>query len=497
MQPPPTSLDARLCSVTTHPAARLRQARETAGLSSRQMADLLDEDETFVRALENEAMEVDPDTVDRCARVFGVSVKRLLSDDFRRAPAPLLFRSLNPESIRELQAGGAHLALGEFLRFAEDFSELNKLRMMKGGSSWEPLHGLGDLLSPVPDDDRALFREAEASAYEIRDRLELGDGAIPSMIELFEKQLQIPIFWATPDEIDANIDGASTREPIATVLVNLVGGAERWWRTRMTLAHELCHLVFDALPDSAQRQMVMFSPHRERDLNEPRARRPYHLPPLLERMEKRANAFAAHFMAPGRAIRSLVSKNDATSESAITLLCQHFYIGRVTAINQLTNVFNLSRQERARMLDRSSAESLPYVHPDANVFRSRPPRCDVLRQWVDEALLAGWIGAVRARDYLGRNLTETLPHSALPATLRVPFRSEAESVRLRVQAFLGRSDRTAMWQVDEPVRDGTCWRASVFDFDSSGKRVDCGTVVMSQAHKVIPTETSLKVPAEH
>lgn len=461
------------------------------------MAELLDEDEPLVVALESGASEADPDVVDRWARVFGVSVKRLLSGQVLGAPAPLLFRSLDDNAIRDLHAGRAHLALGEFLRFAEDLAELNDIRKGKGSSDWRALHGLPSMLSSVPDDDGTLFRQAEAMANEVRDLLQLGDGAIPSMTALFEQQLHVPIFWATPDEIDANIDGASTREPIPAVLVNLVGGAERWWRTRMTLAHELCHLLFDVLPDPVQRRMVMFSPRREREPSEAGMRRPYRLPLVLERMEKRANAFAAHFMAPGRAIRALVSRSDATSEAAITLLCQHFFIGRVTAINQLKNVFGLSPHERARMISRTSVEYLPYHHPDAIVPRGRPPRSTVLLAWVDEALASGWIGSVRARDYLGRSLSESLPHAALPAELRAPFRSEAESARLRIQAFLGKTDRTAAWQVDEPVRDGARWRADVFELDSAGRRVDRGTATMSRAHEVVVTDASSVVLPGH
>jgi Zn-dependent peptidase ImmA (M78 family) len=473
------------------PAARLRQIREAAGLSRPQMALLLDEDEPVIDRLESGVSSMDTDLLDRCARVFGLSVQRFLADDVSKAPAPLLFRSLDPRAIRELHAAGSHLALGDFLRSAGDVAELARLRKRKGIADWQPLSGFDDLLTPAPDADRQLFRDAETSAYEVRDRLDLGDAAVPSMIELFEKKLQVPTFWATPDEIDSNIDGASTREPIAAVLVNLVGGAERWWRTRMTLAHELCHLLFDSMPNATQQHMVMFSPHRERDLRGTSSFQFYELPVPLERMEKRANAFAAHFMAPGRAIRALVPRSDATSESAITLLCQHFGIGRVTAINQLSNVFSLSKQERARMIDRMSAESLPDNHPDANVPRGKPPRCTFLDRWVDDSLLNGWLGSARARDYLGRRLTEPLPHGTLPHPLRVRFRSEAQSVRLRVQAYLGRSDRTAMWQVDEPVRDGTLWRAVVFDVDSSGKRIERGTVVMSHANKIISTETNL------
>ena len=304
--------------------------------------------------------------IDHCSRFVPESRYGLVEDQMhvRRGLRALCTRVGPPHKL--------YVDGGPGYQGAGDVAELARLRKRKGIADWQPLSGFDDLLTPAPDADRQLFRDAETSAYEVRDRLDLEDAAVPSMIELFEKKLQVPIFWATPYEIDSNIDGASTREPIAAVLVNLVGGAERWWRTRMTLAHELCHLLFDSMPNAAQQHMVMFSPHRERDLRGTSSFQFYELPVPLERMEKRANAFASHFMAPGRAIRALVPRNDATSESAITLLCQHFGIGRVTAINQLSNVFSLSKQERARMIDRTSAESCRITIPTPTSHEASP-----------------------------------------------------------------------------------------------------------------------------
>ena len=67
----------------------------------------------------------------------------------------------------------------------------------------------------------------------------------------------------TPEEMDPEIDAASTVTPEPAVLVNLVGGAEQWWRTRMTLAHELCHLLLDR-ERSGEPRFVMLSPTSER-----------------------------------------------------------------------------------------------------------------------------------------------------------------------------------------------------------------------------------------
>lgn len=472
---------------TSNQARKLRALREAAALTRAQMAELLDEDEATLTALEMSSSTLDLELLERCARAFGMTVERLLSTDAAKAPAPLLFRSLNREVISELHTRRAHFALGDFLRTCGDLAELARLRARKGVPRSSLVERARKLI-PVPDDDPALYRQAEQLAIDVRSWLALGDGPIASMVDVIEHRLNVPIVWSTPDEVDANIDGASTIEPIPAVLVNLVGGRERWWRTRMTLAHELCHLLFDALPDAEHHRMVMFSPHRDGSRAAHGRDRSYPLPDVLERMERRANAFAAYFLAPGKAIRRLVPHSDATSEHAVTLLCQQFAIGRVTAVNQLHHVWSLSKHERARMLDRAGEQALPYEHPDAGVPSGRAPRCATLLDWVDDALAHGWIGKVRAYDYLGPELSES--RAGQP-----PVLSEAAAVRLRAYAYLGRRDLTVRWCVDEPIEDGERWRAPVFELDANGERRDRGTVVLTRAREIIEHETSLMLDA--
>ncbi len=56
------------------------------------------------------------------------------------------------------------------------------------------------------------------------------------MLSLVRDTLGIDVLWVTPDELYRDIDAASALvlghplQPI--ILVNLVGGAEQWWRTR-------------------------------------------------------------------------------------------------------------------------------------------------------------------------------------------------------------------------------------------------------------------------
>lgn len=467
-------------------ARKLRALREAAGLTPAQMADLLDEDEAALTLMEESRSALDPELFERWARAFGMTLEKLLSTDVTRAPASLLFRSLNPEVIQELHARRAHFALGDFLRTCGDLAELAKLRHQKGAARTSLFHQLRKH-EPIPGEDSAMYRQAEQLADSVRGQLQLGEGPIASMIAVVEHQLGIPIIWTTPDEVDTDIDGASTIAPMPAVLVNLVGGRERWWRTRMTLAHELCHLLFDALSNGEQQdEMVMFSPHRDGSRVAHGGYRRYPLPPTLERMERRANAFAAYLLAPGRTIRRLVSHSDATSERSIALLSQQFGIGRITAINLLQNVWSLSKQDRERMLARGGERALAPEHPDAEVPNGNGPRCKSLVDWVDDALSRGWIGKVRACDYLGLELSEA--RAGHP-----PVVTEAAAVRLRVHAYLGRRDLTVKWLVDQPVEDGERWRAQVFEIDANDERRERGTVVLTRGRDVIEAETSLEL----
>lgn len=472
---------------TSIQARKLRALREAAALTRAQMAELLDEDEVTLTALEASTSMLDLELVERAARAFGMTIERLLSTDAAKAPVPLLFRSLNREVISALHTRRAHFALGDFLRTCGDLAELARMRARKGVRRSSLVERARKLI-PVPDDDPALYRQAAQLAIDVRSWLTLGEGPIASMVDVIEHRLNVPIVWSTPDEVDANIDGASTIDPIPAVLVNLVGGRACWWRTRMTLAHELCHLLFDALPDADHHRMVMFSPHRDGSRAALGRDRSYPLPDVLERMERRANAFAAYFLAPDKAIRRLVPHSDATTEQAVTLLCQQFAIGRVTAVNQLHHVWSLSKQEHVRMLDRACAQALPYEHPDAAVPSGRAPRCATLLDWVDDALAHGWIGNVRAYDYLGSELSAS--RAGQP-----PVLSEAAAVRLRAYAYLGRRDLTVRWSVDAPLEDGARWRAPVFELEANGARRDRGTVVLTRSREIIEHETSLVLDA--
>ncbi|WP_437957699.1 XRE family transcriptional regulator [Sorangium sp. So ce119] len=473
----------------------LRKARLSAGLSPPEMAELVGLDEARAVALEMGESAASTELLDRYARVFGLSLRRFLAGEAESAPATMLFRSLHAErpSFEDLLETGATSVLGEFLRCVADVAELEESL----GCREDRIAGeLGALSAEPAQGAPRLYRQAERLAQDARTRLGLGLEPVPSMIELVQGRLGVTLFWIGPDELDRDIDGACARAPGAAILVNLVGGAECWWRTRMTLAHELCHLLFDTtLTAPSSRRAFLFSPHRG-ELPD-RGRRPrLRLPADMELIEQRANAFAAHFLAPSQGVRDALGALPPTSSEAIDTVCERFQIGRVTAVNQITNTYRCSREERLAMIARSArgpSDLLPKQHPDAVVRTGL--RAGRLRDLVARALAEGRIGKARARQVLALRLSEPLPQvEPLAEEQRTPVLSPEQVARLAAQRYLSERGELAGCYPARVTREGDRLRVEVEQTDemSWGAPRARGYLILSAAFKVLEDESHIE-----
>lgn len=435
----------------------LKQARSGANISLSEMAELVGLDEAQVSDLENGIVEVSTEQLDRYARVFGLSLPRFLSGGAVDAPPAVLFRSLQAEgpSFTDLLETGACNILGEFLRSVADVAELESALGQGEHRIVPELDGLiaEEVMAP-PD----LFRQAERLALDVRERLGLGLEPVPSMIELVQGRLGISIFWVGPDDLDSDIDGASAYAPTPAILVNLIGGAELWWRSRMTLAHELCHLLYDLHRSGAAERTFLFSPHRG-EVDGTR-RRGLRLPTELEQKEQRANAFAAHFLAPPDGVKTTVGTLSPVSDEAINAVCRRFQIGRMTAVNQITNTYRLSNEDRFSMLARRPSDLLPKQHADAGVFPGL--RAGRIRELVVRACEEDRIGNARARQFLGLSSSDPLPLlGTLSETRRAPMHSQEQRARLAAQRFLATNSELGGCYIAQGLPEGDRFRFKV------------------------------------
>lgn len=409
-------------------AQRLRQAREAAGLQEGLFARMTGIAPERLEALERGAVP-EPWELDEVARVFGVRIRDLDAPDGPRTwpLANVLFRAAQEGStaLEDLVDDGSYRMVGSFLRCVTEVADLERL--------------LGRRPSPLPDISPALAQTsahappwgADTLALALRRHVSLPpDRNIDSMISLL-RELDVACFFTTPEELSPSIDAFSTRLPRPAILVNLIEGEQRWWRTRMTLAHELCHLLVDhsdALP-------ATISPEQHQ-------RHRYAYLEGLELQERRANAFAANFLAPEAGVRVCAADQDPRSEEAVACVAQRFGLGRSTAINRLTDVFELSELTRMRMVERSAQPWDGGEHPDeADVVIGL--RNGVLRELTMQAYAQRAIDAVEARRLLGLDLSEPLPEwPGLDESDRAPIRTTEQQVLSAAGRFLAehRSD---------------------------------------------------------
>lgn len=415
------------------PAVLVRRAREAAALRREQLAAWARLDLARLKDLEEGRAEFTWRELDRCARVFGLRVDDLLEGEAGRAPMTLLLRSHQSESSLEAQENltvDSCELLGEFQRALRDIAELEQELCISRPAFPTIRKGT----------KKAELHPGESLARTVRRELGLGDDAIPSMVELLQT-LGLYVLWES--KIERTLDGACARLPVPGVLVVLDEDFPSPWRTRTTLAHELCHLLFDLGAD----RPVLLSPSHARGRH-------------MDDLERTAKAFAAHLLVPSSGVKLLVGSKEPTSEDAIGAVGATFGVGRQLVINRLQQVFGFSEEQRDRMEKRTAARYR------ADFTRDEPPERSGLRGeplfgLVHQALKQGRIPPSRARHILGLSVTEPLPFKDLAPELRAPTLSP-ESRALRVASTYLVEEHPGLFPHEAEPLDGR-WRVAVHD----------------------------------
>jgi transcriptional regulator with XRE-family HTH domain/Zn-dependent peptidase ImmA (M78 family) len=333
---------------------RLRETREALGLALPDMAALLQTNHQDVDAWERGQLP-SPTQIDQYAALLGLEVSELYLDGVgTQNLMRVLFRYARREWGEEevpFQVGGflpprAALPLGQFVRSAR---RLDRLESCLGRAA--PQAELGRI-TPIPlnitqrmDGPASQYAALQGGrlAQEARARWGLGDEPIPSMSRFLEEVLQIPIFCSA--DLPQEIEGASACVPLATILSRPAPGEP--WRLRITLAHELCHLLHDRsaleAPPQGERAFFNFSPTWSAvapgATHPSKQRKPLwsgHFRALYF-LEQRARSFAASFVSPLSGVKALLQGERADTPAAAQRVADHFGVGHEVAINQICN----------------------------------------------------------------------------------------------------------------------------------------------------------------
>jgi hypothetical protein len=254
---------------------------------------------------------------------------------------------------------------------------------------------LGVPRSPLADVDMSahwLRREAgKISAQRVRDGMQLGEEPIPDLVGLVE-ELGFPVaFRRLPDGMHGlNVQDA--REGTVTRLI-IVSTSGPWTLQRYTLAHELCHALYDDVG-----QIIV-------DLVDVPDRLP----------EVRAEAFARHLLLPVRALEHDVSqaRRDEVSWSALTArLMVRWGMSRKAILRALEDDQLASPAEtaavRSRPVDGLMAEAgLTEQWQELSAEESEPSGSPWLVNRALEAYRHGWVGTRVVADLLGKDVETT------------------------------------------------------------------------------------------
>lgn len=376
----------------------------TTGMSREELAQL-------AQLTQGELDADGPDTLRQVAVTMGMTVKELVAGE--PPPAGGMYRTWlgEPAALDELCLDGTSRTLGRFLR---DLRHVRRLDALLD----DPLPALPDWAHPVPPEDTP-DHGAKALAAHVRERLQLGTRPIDCVWSL-ARQLGVQAAEVSPDVLPQHLDGASWREP-AILIANRVGGPNR---TRMTVCHELGHILFDE-------PSCTISP----------ARGPSVLYRFRVKAEQRANAFAAYLLVPPQGVFKILNGRrpdpDGLREVAAT-----FGVGIHVAGNVLTNLFRLSEAERDELIQGAHDDvvgiALWPFKPGGHQGPGSPRR--QLLQRVERALARDVLDGAAARMILGIRLSQALPFGDHP-----PVLSDYARVRLAVLEHferLGRRDVT-------------------------------------------------------
>lgn len=404
----------KLASGRTRPMfarTALEEAQNALGLQGRDelFCALIGVDGEQLRAARREDEAATPQVLQAAADALGIEPHELLHEGAAGRASTVLLKSFaNPEyasAFEEVVAQGVHRELG---RFARTLRRKAWLRHALGKAQPEFPREIALLASPTPPAVKPPFG-ADDLAVKVRERLKLGDEPIVDMLALVRDRLHIEVratrtLWSAID--GASFSTRTARGILVNLSVNPTAG-----RIRMTLAHELAHVLFDggAFEGARTGALLVFSPARQEPTGDRvRDRRDPSAP--FRALEQRANAFAAYLLAPPSGVRGLFGRHEPPmTASTVDKLVAHYGLSRHTAVNVLTNVYGWTREDRQWVLE-LTADSPP---PDLREFHTdldvTPDNDDELRALADEALTAGRLTPAMRSRWLGEPIERAAP----------------------------------------------------------------------------------------
>jgi Zn-dependent peptidase ImmA (M78 family)/transcriptional regulator with XRE-family HTH domain len=295
-------------------AQKLREARERNGLTQEQVAQVLGVSQELVSLWETGRRVPSAFHLSRLVSLYGINSESLFDNRPLEYASEDLFtfqegEPLSPEVLLELREWVSFL--GDYADFLEEEGEEPRSKRVP----WEALVSR----EPVTD-----LRRASGEALRVRERYGLGLGPAPELYAFLDEMGLLVYGGYLPAE--SGVWGALYRHPKLgpCFFVNLNTTSSR---QALTLAHGLAHLLYH-----------------------------YHLPSIVCRREglspreleaeRFADAWAAHFLVPGRALKEAVKRLGELSPETALLLANRFRVSYAFLLFRLRNEGLIGEGER-------------------------------------------------------------------------------------------------------------------------------------------------------
>lgn len=249
--------------------------------------------------------------------LYGVDVVEAIEKSGSRGPRHPWATLLKAKA--DVLDADSRFALAEVVTIAKEIRELE--RLLEHPDRW------GRLISFRNDLDysHSALGAPGRLASEVRRRLELPSGPIASVQRRILDPLGILLITVRIDRVVDAVSLATARTGGVIVLNEAAPGALNAFLRRVSLAHELCHLLYDR---KRMRSVADFSHNRFA----PRA------PGDDDDMERRARAFAVTLLAPiEELVRAWKDTSGHPQERRVRLMMECFGIGYEATRAQLDN----------------------------------------------------------------------------------------------------------------------------------------------------------------
>jgi hypothetical protein len=313
-------------------------------------------------------------------------------------------------------------------------------------------------------------------AEQVRARLGLGVERIDSMLDLI-RALGVTVWCMDGAALPTAISGASVLSGSHAAVLVIRQPQDQWWKTRMTLAHELCHLLVDRgqLEGTRPGAVMLLSPDEASKVS----RSIKH--DSFEWIEQRARAFAAYLLLPSAGVEMLCAQH-ATPAQRLHGVMSAYWVGVTTAANNLCDLGAITKTQRASLrkqrVNVPPPAPLPDTIPDDQIGFAAP-----LLPLIHQGLAAGKLQRGEARGLLDLPSTAYIPpydsSADAPAWARPTMTPDARRLRranATVSAQLG--DLRASVVALETRAD--CVIASVHITTRAGELVEQMSIKLSE-----------------